>query len=436
MCARARAGAAEAGPAAGGEAGGAEAAEAAAEANAAGEADNAGGGDEDLAADDIIPVAPPQAEDADAVLAELAADESDLEDEDPAGATTQRKEVAPLHLEAPLEPRPPGFGEGASGKPGSLALARLTNVIAFEPHPFDARRYEPETEAVEDPESGTSTVRLRTSNVARWRVVRDAETGAPCVESNARLVRWSDGSTQLLVGEEAFEMSTQSIAEEHNHLFQRTSGMLLARGLLQDKVSIRPAGLDTASHKRFAAALDRRHNKASKLQETITVEDPEAEKAKREQQRASEIREAERLAQTQERHMERATRRRGADHFGGMGLDEEEEHEDEDEGAGGGSPGDEQGLPPMSEEEREARAMRAKEGGAGAGVVRRKKVAAAVEEEDADMMDEDHDAPADSLSDDSDEDGAAAEGEEGREVSAPAKKRRRAMVDDEDDGEA
>ena len=73
------------------------------------------------------------------------------------------------------------------------------------------------------------------------------------------------------------------------------------------------------------------------------------------------------------------TRRRGADHFGGMGLDEEEEHEDEDEGAGGGRPCSSPGLPPMSEEEREARAMRAKEGGAGAGVVRRKKVAAAKE---------------------------------------------------------
>lgn len=57
-----------------------------------------------------------------------------------------------------------------------------------------------------------------TTNIMRWRHKRDnlgrLETddgGRPTRETNSRLVKWSDGSMQLLVGDEAFDVGEHSI---------------------------------------------------------------------------------------------------------------------------------------------------------------------------------------------------------------------------------
>lgn len=57
-----------------------------------------------------------------------------------------------------------------------------------------------------------------TTNIMRWRHKRDSrgrlelgEDGRPLLETNTRLVKWSDGSMQLLVGDEAFDVGEHSI---------------------------------------------------------------------------------------------------------------------------------------------------------------------------------------------------------------------------------
>lgn len=57
-----------------------------------------------------------------------------------------------------------------------------------------------------------------TTNIMRWRHKRDSrgrlevgEDARPLLETNTRLVRWSDGSMQLLVGDEAFDVGEHSI---------------------------------------------------------------------------------------------------------------------------------------------------------------------------------------------------------------------------------
>lgn len=40
-------------------------------------------------------------------------------------------------------------------------------------------------------------------------------------ESNARFVRWSDGSIQLLIGNEVLDISVQEAQHDHTHLFLR-----------------------------------------------------------------------------------------------------------------------------------------------------------------------------------------------------------------------
>lgn len=39
------------------------------------------------------------------------------------------------------------------------------------------------------------------------------------LESNARFVTWSDGSLQLLIGNESFDVSEQAVEDIQSHLF-------------------------------------------------------------------------------------------------------------------------------------------------------------------------------------------------------------------------
>jgi len=57
-------------------------------------------------------------------------------------------------------------------------------------------------------------------NTIRWRYVQD-EAGNEVRESNARVVRWSDGSMSLYLGSEIFDISKQPLQGEYSHLFVR-----------------------------------------------------------------------------------------------------------------------------------------------------------------------------------------------------------------------
>lgn len=90
-------------------------------------------------------------------------------------------------------------------------FVRLPNFLSIEPKPFDERTYEGEVD--EDDvldEEGRTRMKLKVSNVPiyhavslctfqientiRWRNVRDPETGEVKKQSNAKIVKWSDGT--------------------------------------------------------------------------------------------------------------------------------------------------------------------------------------------------------------------------------------------------
>jgi RNA polymerase-associated protein LEO1 len=54
--------------------------------------------------------------------------------------------------------------------------------------------------------------------------------GGPVRESNARFVRWSDGSLQLLLGCEVLDVSGQDITSNNFYLFAHLSGLLQVGG--------------------------------------------------------------------------------------------------------------------------------------------------------------------------------------------------------------
>ena len=61
---------------------------------------------------------------------------------------------------------------------------------------------------------------MQVENTIRWRYSQD-ESANEVRESNARLVRWSDGSMSLYLGSEIFDIHRQILQGEFSHLFVR-----------------------------------------------------------------------------------------------------------------------------------------------------------------------------------------------------------------------
>ena len=95
------------------------------------------------------------------------------------------------------------------------------------------------------------------------------------------MVKWSDGSWQLLIGDEAFNVTETDLGDRNEYLFARHPGAGLIQGQkrISSKLAFTPANLDSATHRRLTRAIDTRHVKTKQTQKFIAVTDPEREKA-------------------------------------------------------------------------------------------------------------------------------------------------------------
>jgi RNA polymerase-associated protein LEO1 len=121
------------------------------------------------------------------------------------GATGQ-----PIHIEAPLTNLP------AADKLHLLNLKN--NLIGLQPKPFDPDTYERETGYITDAQTGEKKPLLVHDNTIRWRWQQKAHGQLEMV-SNARMVQWDDGSQQLMIGDEAFDVVNQDISQNGMYLY-------------------------------------------------------------------------------------------------------------------------------------------------------------------------------------------------------------------------
>lgn len=62
-------------------------------------------------------------------------------------------------------------------------------------------------------------MKLKVENTMRWREAFNKE-GELVKESNSRMVRWSDGSMSLHLGNEIFDVYKQPLAVKYHHLYR------------------------------------------------------------------------------------------------------------------------------------------------------------------------------------------------------------------------
>ena len=72
-------------------------------------------------------------------------------------------------------------------------------------------------------------------------------------------------------------------------------------GAISSKLSFVPSGLDSATHRKMTAVIERKHAKVTKLVKVVAVTDPEKEKADMEKAEAKRERERKILDKRQER---------------------------------------------------------------------------------------------------------------------------------------
>ncbi|XP_027356518.1 protein LEO1 homolog isoform X1 [Abrus precatorius] len=187
----------------------------------------------------------------------------------------------PLELEIPLRP-PPAL-------PEKMNMIKVSNIMGVDPKPFDPKTYVEEDTYVTDESGAKKRIRLE-NNIVRWRTTRNPD-GTTSYESNARFVRWSDGSLQLLIGNEVLDISVQDAQHDQAHLFLRHGkGILQSQGRLLKKMRFMPSSLSSNSHRLLTALVDSRHKKVYKVKNCITDIDPEREKEEKEKAESQTIR--------------------------------------------------------------------------------------------------------------------------------------------------
>lgn len=168
-------------------------------------------------------------------------------------------------------------------------------------------------------------IKLKVSNTVRWREDLDSD-GNPFKESNARIVKWSDGSMSLHLGSEIFDVYKQPLQGDHNHLFIRQGTGLQGQAVFRTKLTFRPYSTESFTHKKMTMSLADRSQKTSGIKILTQVGfDPDANRYAKLKKEEEQLRQAMRQKAT----TAKTKRSRDSNNLNNY----REEHDSDDEGA-------------------------------------------------------------------------------------------------------
>lgn len=241
--------------------------------------------------------------------------------------TDDKKVVKKQNLEVPDYPLPQFQSEGnenGNGKNKTFHMTQLPKqILNIQSEPFSKSKYNANVERKQYKE--------RVANMIRWRyktlkengisngvekIERDEVTGKAKKESNARIIKWSDGSYGLRVGKEIFDidevpykgtttkpkqpaLTSKVTSKDFIYLTQKASAatsteyddgddddkptttILQAVTSLKSKFIPRPSSLHSEAHRQAALESRSRTMKRAKIAEYVSFEDPEKQKLER-----------------------------------------------------------------------------------------------------------------------------------------------------------
>ncbi|KAI8923352.1 Leo1-like protein-domain-containing protein [Entophlyctis helioformis] len=175
----------------------------------------------------------------------------------------------------------PSVGGPSPANNHNLYIVKLPNFLNIEPTPYDRSTYtDLNANNADDDEGADERIRLHVENTIRWRY--DTHQTAPeAKDSNARLVRWSDNTFSLLLGDELFEVAENDLPDQHQYLAvdHPREGFLQTRAKFNRVMSFRPHSTQSLTHKKLTMAIASKHKKIGRTKLFTTTEDPEKQKA-------------------------------------------------------------------------------------------------------------------------------------------------------------
>ena len=192
----------------------------------------------------------------------------------------------------------------------AVHFIKLPNFLSIEPSPFDRETYEDENpkegeDALDD--EGKTRVRLKVENTIRWRELKDEEGNVTGRESTAKMVKWSDGSMSLHLGNEIFDVYKSAMNGDHNHLYMKIGNMLHAQSTFHSKLSFRPHSIDSLTHRKMTMSLVESGSRTKKVKILKEMEtNPEKKRLELMKQEEDKLKAASRRQNQQRRMREKA----------------------------------------------------------------------------------------------------------------------------------
>ncbi|KDN43246.1 hypothetical protein RSAG8_06213, partial [Rhizoctonia solani AG-8 WAC10335] len=166
-------------------------------------------------------------------------------------------------------------------------MMRMPNFLKLDTKPFHNETYEGPQDDYEGEERKESAIMLDVTNTIRWRWVQ-GESGEMKKQSNARIVKWSDGSMSLQLGTELFDINsnvegsrvppishsqsqTQSsqapkrgggssyLYTQHKH-----AGVLQCEVPITGTLTLQPTGMFSATHRQLVRAVGQRQSRTAR----------------------------------------------------------------------------------------------------------------------------------------------------------------------------
>ena len=175
----------------------------------------------------------------------------------------------------------------------NIFLTKIPFFLGYDPMPWDPNTFDPQFDENDDSED----VLLSIQNTIRWRNHPTLEK-----QSNTRMVKWSDGSYSLMIGDELFEANINDISKSQFTLLQyhQAQGCFQTVTKFKKNMSFRPHSTSSLTHKKLTRAIAKKHAKTDKTKTLITKEDPD--KARNElEKRVNENMKAQRKREAKER---------------------------------------------------------------------------------------------------------------------------------------
>eukprot|EP01026_Neomeris_dumetosa_P028282 TRINITY_DN22902_c1_g1_i2.p1 TRINITY_DN22902_c1_g1~~TRINITY_DN22902_c1_g1_i2.p1 ORF type:complete len:425 (-),score=98.28 TRINITY_DN22902_c1_g1_i2:167-1441(-) len=196
--------------------------------------------------------------------------DNDAEDVDRQPKKQKKNLGPPMNISVPLVNHP---------DPNKLKIVRFAQFVGVEPRVFDEENFNPTEELY---------------TIIRWRWRADGEGGQQQKESNAKWIKWSDGSESLAIGDEVFDMQDQDISNQNMYLFARHHGLIQGVCCLKTRSRLQPVNMDMQTQKRLEQIMDLKGIRTSKVKTVTTLKDPET------QQKQMEILEQQRIRQREQ----------------------------------------------------------------------------------------------------------------------------------------